>query len=268
VTGQKLLKEGAEARNDVADQLGLSLASRFEKFSFKNEQSSTDEYSEIAKRWKDKMAMHGHSLSEKYANGRIAFVCDLHASLSRRNHQSASVSDSPFWNRECFASFVYVADIADKLQLHMGDEELMFVHNVETVKLPDGISAPSLVGLYGLHDVVDNPLGGLTFQSVRDGSFKIIPCLVHRKGHILRPLASDGEFNIAHGEVESAPEIVNSIARNAHQVSRNRFTRHEFERIASCISFTLHSDSVSMITDELKDAKLEVFEVLSGPLNL
>lgn len=248
--------------------LASSLPLRLGELSLKNDQSPTDEYSEIAQRWKDKTASEGHSLAENYANARIAFICDVHAAFLCRNHEASSASDSPLGDRELFASLVYVADVADKLELQMGNDEPMFVLNVETVKLPDGVTIPSLVGLYGLDDVIDQPFGGLTFQSARDGSFKVIPCLVRRKGYVLRSLTSDGEFNIAHGAVESASKIVDGIARDAHQPSRHRWTRYEFERIASSIRLTALSDSVSVIAGELTDAKLEIFEMLSGPFDL
>src|SRR5271165_3437408 len=142
-------------------ELAPSLVPRFGELSFEDEQSPTDEYSEIVERWKDEAAFQGHSMAEKYTHGRIALICDLHASFLRRNHQTASLGDSPFRNRECFASLVYVADIANPLELQMGNDEPMFVHNVETVKLPDGVTLPSLVGLYRLHNVVEHPFRGL-----------------------------------------------------------------------------------------------------------
>ena len=245
-----------------------SLPLRLGKLSFKNEQSPADKYSEIVQRWKDEAAFHGHTTSEKYAYGRIALICDLHASFTSRNHQSASLGNGPLGNRGFFASFVYVADIANPLELQVGNDKPMFVHNVETVKLPDAVTIPSLVGLYRLHDVVAHPFRGLTFQSALDEFFKVIPCLVHRKGHILRPLASDQEFDLTHGNVESTPKVVDGIANDTHKLRGNGLTRDEFERIASRIRITVDTDSVSMITDELMDVGLEISDVLCGPFDL
>lgn len=238
------------------------------EFSVEREKSPADEYREIAQRWKDQAAFERHSVTEKYAQGRIALVCDVHVSFPGRNIRSASVVDGPFCDGECFASLVYVADIPHVLQLQMGNDEPMFVLNIETVKLEDGVSVPSLVGLYRMHDVVDHPFRGLTFQSARDGSFKIIPCLARRELHILRPLASEGEFNVAHGEVEGTSEIVDRIANNAHKGWGQGLTREVFESITANICFTLHADSVSVVTDEFREAKMELLEVLTGPLDL
>ena len=138
---------------------------RFGELSSESRESSGDEYSEIVQRWKDMAAFEGHSAAEKYAYGRISFVCDVHVSfLGGEINPSPSASNDPFGNRECFASFVYVADIPNPLPLQLGNDDPMFVHNVETVKLPDGVTIPSLVGLYDLHDIVENPSGALCFN--------------------------------------------------------------------------------------------------------
>lgn len=246
--------------------LASSLVLRFGELSSENGEGSGDEYSEIVQRWKDMMTFHGHSLAEKYAHGRIAFVCDLHASLTSWNHKSASLGNSPLGNRELFASFVYVADIANPLKLKMGDDEPMLVLNVETVKSPEGITIPSLVGLYRPHDVVDDPFRGLTFQSSLDGSFKVIPSLVYRENYVVRPLASGQEFDFAHGNVESTSKIVDGISDDTHNLFRDRWTRNEFERVAAGVRLTVHVNTVSVV--DLKDVPLKVSDVLSGPLDL
>jgi hypothetical protein len=252
----------------ATSSLGIDRRFRFQEFSFEREESPADDFGEIAERWKDWKAFEGHTVAEKYAQGRIALICDIHVSFTGRNVRSATVSNSPFCDGECFASLVYVADIPNVLQLQMGNDEPMLVLNVETVKLEDGVSVPSLVGLYRIHDVVDHPFGGLTFQSFRDGSFKIIPCLVRRELYILRSLASEGEFNVAQCKVEGAPEIMDHIADDAHKIRGQSLTRDEFERIIAGIRFTLHADNVSVIADEFQEAKVELLDVLTGPLDL
>jgi hypothetical protein len=61
---------------------------------------------------------------------------------------------------------------------------------------------------------------------------------------------------------------VDDIADDAHKVGGQSLTRDEFERIASGIRFTLHADSVSVVADEFCNAKVELLEVLTGPLDL
>lgn len=240
----------------------------FEEFPVKHSECPTNDFGEIAQRWKDWKSFEGHTVAEKYAQGRIALICDIHVSFPGGNIRSARIVDSPFRDTECFASLVYVADIPNVLQLQMGNDEPMFVLDVETVKLVDGVPVPSLVGLYRIHDVVDHPFRGLTFQSARDGLFKIIPCLVRREPHLLRPLASEGEFDVAHSEVEGGSEIVNHIADNAHKFGRKSLTGDEFKRVVAGIRFTLHADNVSVIADEFRNAKVEILDVLTGPFDL
>lgn len=118
--------------------LSHSLDSSFQEFAIKDGQSPADEFREIAQRWHDQMAFHGHSVAEKYAKGRIPLVCNLHISFPGRDERMAGMGNSPFRDGECSASFVYVADIPNVLQLEMGNQQAMFVHNVETVETPDG----------------------------------------------------------------------------------------------------------------------------------
>ncbi len=249
--------------------LASSLPLRLGELPFKGKQSPDDSYREFAQRWKDMLAFEGHSLAEKYANGRVALVCDLHASfLCRVKHPRASVGNDPFRDREFFASLVYVADIANPLELQFGDDKPMFVHNVETVELPDGVTIPSLVGLYRIHDVVDDPFGGLTFQSSLDGDFKLIPSLTRREDYLIRPLASSGEFNITHRNVESTSQVMDGIAHDTHKFWGDGLTRDEFERIVASIRLTMHANTVSVIADELTKFGLEILDVLSGPFDL
>ena len=64
------------------------------------------------------LAFEGHSLAEKYAHGRVALVCDLHAFtfLCGVKHP-ASVGNDPLRNREFFASLVYVANIVQPTRI-------------------------------------------------------------------------------------------------------------------------------------------------------
>ena len=48
----------------------------FREFSFESEKSPVDEYREIAQRWEDMLAAEGQSVSENYANGRFALICE------------------------------------------------------------------------------------------------------------------------------------------------------------------------------------------------
>ena len=249
--------------------LAPSVALRFGELSFEGEQGSDDDWSDIVQRWKDMLVFEGHSLAKKYVHGRVAFVCDLHASFLCGVKHPASVGNDPFWNREFFASLVYVANIANPLELQFGDDKPMFVLNVETVKLPDGSAIPSLVGLYGLHDVVDDPFRGLVFQSsLGNGTSKLIPGLVRRENHVSRPLASSDEFNFAHGNVESTPQVMNSVTDDAHKLRRDCPTRDEFQRIVSSVCITVHSNIVSVRLGELTDVDTELLDVLSGPFDL
>jgi hypothetical protein len=59
----------------------------------------------------------------------------------------------------------------------------MLVFNVESVKSPEGLSYPSLVWLYRIHNEVEDCFGAFCFNPPLQAA--TIPCLVSRIGKLV-----------------------------------------------------------------------------------
>jgi hypothetical protein len=174
---------------------------------------------------------------------------------------------SPLREFKLFATLIFVADAPKPLEFNMGDKQLVFVLNVESVKGPDGLAIPSLVGLYDIHDKVDDPFGGLMFESAIDGCYKFIPCIAYRKLSVLRPLSCMAELNIIGNKIEGGAQIMQRVSSDTHELFWNGFTRLELEKIAASIRISLDKDRVRVCVDAGQNS-VQVSDVLFGPLNL
>ena len=206
------------------------------KFSFEGEKSPADEYRQIVQRWEDVATAEGQTVSENYANGRFAIICDFNFSLPGGEFGRVLSGGSPLRKLEHFATLVFVANVPDPFEMHMGNEQPMFVLDVENVQGPDGFPIPSFVGLYDIHDEIDDPFGGLMFESAIDGGYKFIPCVAYRKLSVLRPLACSAELNIIGNKIESGAQVMQGVSDDAHKFPWHGCTRFELERIVASIS--------------------------------
>lgn len=243
------------------EKLGL------QKLSFDTKDSAVDEYRQIVQRWEDVTAAEGQSVCENYANGRFALICDLNLSLPGGEFGNMIRRGSPFRKFKYLASAVFVANAPNPLKFHIRDKQPMFVLDVKSVQGPDGFSIPSLVGLYDIHDEVDDPFGGLIFESAMDGCYKFIPGVVHRKLGMSGPLSVSGEFYVVGDEIESGAQIMERVSSDAHELFWHGFTRLELERVVASIRVSLNEDSVRMSVDAYQNT-VQISDVLLGPLNL
>lgn len=251
-------------------QGGKSLGgSRFPEFLIQSEKSPADEYRELAERWKNQAALEGHSVAEKYAAGCLSLVCDLNVSLASGNADGAqTVRDGcHFPKEERFARVVFKADVPDVLEMNLGDEEFVFVQNVESVKLPDGLSIPSLVRLYGIQNEVADPFGGLMFESAIDGVFHFLPGIVNRKLRELSPLPGGSKFNITGRIVQGGSEVVDRISDNAHHALRNAFKWNDVKAIVASVRIALDGNFVRVTLLESGKFRVQLRDVLFGPLD-
>lgn len=237
------------------------------KYSLNAKDSAVNEYREIVQRWEDMLAAEGQSVSENYANGRFSLICDLDLSFTRGEFGRVVLGGSPLGEFKLFAILIYVADLSKPLELNMGDKQPVFVLNVESVQGPDSLPIPSLVRLYDIHDEVDDPFGGLMFESAVDGGYKFIPCIAYRKLSVLRPLSCMAELDIVGDKIESGAQVVQSVSSDTHELFWNGFTRLELERVVTSIGISLDKNGVRVSVDADQNS-VQVSDVLFGPLNL
>ena len=208
-------------------------------------------------------------MGENYANGRIALICDLNFSLPGEEVGHVLSRSSPLWDYKNFATLVFVANVSNPLPLQMGDQQPVFVFNVESVQGPDWASIPSFVGLYDLHDEVDDPFGGLMYKSAIDGVYKFIPSVAHRKLGVVGSLSSGSKLNIVGDKIESSSEIMQSVTNNAHEFFWHGLTKLELERITAGARVTFNPNGVKVTLDDFANQKsIQISDVLFGPLDL
>lgn len=228
---------------------------------------ATNDWHQIVQRWKDVTVAEGRSVVENYTNGRVALICYLDFSVPGSDFGSVLPSGNPLGKSKLRATLVFQANLPQPLPLKMVDEKLVLVLNVESVQGPDGISIPSLVGLYDIHDEVSDPFGGLIFESAIHGGYKFVPCVFYRELGVLGSLPGSREFYVVGDEIESRSEVVQRISNDAHEFFWNGFARHELERVVSSMEVSFNEHSVRVRIDESQKTA-HVSDVLFGPLNL
>jgi hypothetical protein len=188
-------------------------------------------------------------------------VCEVGHVLAR---------SGPLWNYKNLATFVFVANVPNPLPLQMGDQQPVLVFNVESVLMPRLEShLQSLVGLHNIHDVVDDPFGGLMFESAIDGIYKFIPGVEHRKLRGSCPLPGNSKFNVIGDKIESSSEIVQSVSNDAHGFFWHGLTKLELERVTASVKVAFKLNGVKAALDVFADQKsTQISDVLSGPLDL
>src|ERR1017187_2821644 len=92
------------------------------KYSLNVRDSAVNEYRQIVQRWEDMTTAEGQSVSENYANGRFAIICDFNFSPPGGEFGGAPSSGGPFWKLKHLASLVFVANVAPPFEMHMRDK--------------------------------------------------------------------------------------------------------------------------------------------------
>jgi hypothetical protein len=176
--------------------------------------------------------------------------------------------ESPFVNREAFASAIYTVDIPDHRSVLFGDQENVLIFNVESVKSPEGLSHSSTVRLYRIQDEVKDCFGGLLFQSTITGSYHAYPGISNRKTSV--GIASHGrvKFDIAHDVIECGTEVVNRIPHHQENIFGDILSNGDVEEAIRSIQIVLNGDIVNARAMENPRFQVEIIDVLVGPYEL
>jgi hypothetical protein len=111
-------------------------------------------------------------------------------------------------------------------------------------------------------------LWGLLFQSTITGSYHTLPGVADWKTGVGIAGGSRVELNIAHHEVESAPEIVDRIADSEKHPVWGDVIRADLENAISGPRIVLDQDTVRASLGELPRLQVKVVDVLVGPFDL
>jgi hypothetical protein len=227
--------------------------------------SASNDFRHLAERWHNRLSGQGQSLAERYMRHGLTVVCDLAISVP-----DASVgmvvgrNENPIVYRKFLASIVYSANVSDARYFEMGNQQPVFVSNVETVKAPDGLAIPSLVRLYDIHDETENFCAGVIFQSAIYGVLKPLAGVVNGELGV----RSGNENKLMHGVIESGAESGKGIAQDEQERVWKGLSRFDCDQIASGLQVMIDVNNVSVLSRELRGLEVEVIDVMFGPFNL
>jgi hypothetical protein len=243
--------------------------SRREPNAFEAIDRATDEVREVKDRWQNSLTVKRHSIAENYADGRLSLICDLNIlAPDTRIDRDAGMDHCPLGHGEVLATAIFAVDRPDVRNVLLRDQEPMLVFNVESVQTPQGLAYRSLVRLYLIHDEVDDCFGGLMFQSTVNGVYKFIPGSADRKVSVRVSGPGCIEFNVAHHEIESDPEIMDRITDSEKHSIRSGFTRADLKDALSSLRIVLDRDIVRASVGELPRLSVKIVDVLVGPFDL
>jgi hypothetical protein len=233
---------------------------------------ATDDMRELAERWQDCLTVERHTIAENYAEGRLSLICDLNIlAPDTRVDGDVRVDHCPLSHSEVFASAIFAVDRPNVRNVFLRDQEPVLVFNVESVQSPDRMAQTSLVRLYRLHDEVEDGFGSplpLLFQSAINGIYKFIPGRADRKVSVRVPASRGIEFNVAHHEVESAPEIVDRIADSQKHAVWGDVIHADLKDAISSLGIVLDQNTVRVSLGELSRLQMKIVDVLVGPFDL
>jgi hypothetical protein len=226
-----------------------------------------DFFGDPAQRWNDRLVLEGSVLSEVYLSGRAALVlyCDLSMDrLGDLQTKGRFIGESS--GSDGTAIFILKAHIKDNHKLNHWDEKMMLVPDVHVVKPPEQ-DIPTLVGLY----LFDNKLtighdDLLLFQSTLDFGFKFFPRIKYWEAC---PFSRGTDELVPH-KVESAPQVVERIANDERTVDTREkiLTKLHAEEVLSSMRVVIDDHTVDVSLSEVTQERVNIVDVLVGPLNL
>jgi hypothetical protein len=206
--------------------------------------------------------------AENYRQGRLALIYHVHiAVIPKVNEGRVPSAEMRRPDSELNAVAVFTSNRFNPADLYLRDQEPVFVGNVEVMYGVDRIAIPSLVRLYLVEEFPAYCDEGCLFFSLPEKFFEMRSAWVDRKVDLrFGRRISSGQLEPF--EIESASEIVESVAKDEGKIRGNRFCRSDFERFIAGSRVSIHDDAVDTAFAELPDAGVKIVDVLFGPFQL
>ena len=150
----------------------------------------------------------------------------------------------------------------------MGNEKLVFVGNVQLVKVEDK-EIPSLVRFY----IVNNELEQAGMQSINGvrlkARFKFFDGLAYGKlGVPVYSLGNERSHNLKPSVIESGPQIVNCIANDQCDIGEIvKMLKPIMDDLHSSLNISLNDCGLTLWTSDKLNALIGIRDMLIGPLN-
>lgn len=235
-----------------------------------NLQDAANKLAELRQRWNDRLTFETCSISEEYSKGRIAITLEIHVASGHSYHiQYAAIPDA----KRAIAHDHSAAtggpnngiDVVQLNDIEDGDKETMFIVDVQTVEgTKKGI--PSRVRAYLIGQHRNDVIRSLQY-SLTEGFYKFVPVVPHSKRRPACRFLADvrNEFDV--GNIESGPQVMNSIPQDQWKFARRFLSHLEFKKIAPGRIF-LDTKAAKVGLDEFPNQTIKLRDVLIGPFDL
>jgi len=225
------------------------------------------ELRQIMQRWDDRLTIENLSFAENYIEGRLSLICDIEVGVSRYHIQFSSLPNNKVNELKAITSLVFGTCPNKSGDRGDGDQQLMFVHDVEVVKCAQGV-IPSLVRFYRIDDNVDDGTGRSLYFPAIDGFYKFVTRVP--KVELRLPVgcvSSQGDDLVSH-QVQGRAQVVNCIANNQGNFTGHLLSGLELQDIISTIRVSLDVKTIEVRLEKCQENALKLIDVLVGPFDL
>lgn len=198
-------------------------------------------------------------IGELYRQGNCALIYYLRVRVSVKGcNLRATTSAKPGRGTEFLLVAVFETDTDCPSECDMGEEEFVFVANIQAVKGEQVVPVPSHVRLYCVENVTPHSLSDLPFVQVAlQAPFDLFLRLSERKFCKIRSLREEGEFNIAPGEIQRRAQIVKCVSQNESERLGREFLYRNSSRIAAGLQVVVDRDSMICLARCFPDLAIE-----------
>ncbi|SRR6266566_2847484 len=228
------------------------------------------ELRELYERWEHRLTPYNFlSVAEQYVKGRLTVALDVDFSgRPNESHLPGTARDTEGAINQPIAVLVYSIHAVEGDHRQDGNEQPVFVGDVEMVQRVQRIALPSLVGLY---DVDNEPceLGQRSlYRSAIDGRYQFLPRLADCEPRmaILSEVCATADFPLH--IIERRTEVVNAVADVQGNHRGDRLPQSELEAIVAGIRVFFYAQTAKVSLNESANERIHVRDVLIGPYDL
>ena len=225
------------------------------------------ELRQLMQRWDDSLTLENLSFVEDYIEGRLSLLCDLEIGVSRYRINLSALSYSKANALKTIAPVVFCTHPNKSGDRGDGDQQPMFVHDVEIVKCAQGV-IPSLVRFYRIDDKVDDGTGRSLYFSIIDGFYKFIARIPKIESCFsVGGVSSQGDDLTSH-QVQSSMQVMDRISNNQGNLAGHLLGCFKLKDIHSILRVSLDVKTIEVRLEKCQENALKLIDVLVGPFDL
>ncbi len=259
--------------------IGNQDSERSKKVSFENTYDALDEIDQVLESWNDRLTLESLAIPKDYVENRINIYALWRVSGDKRQDYYAVFQNKFFCGKERNKNFRFHlprnwgdGNRAGDNERASCDENGMFVIDVNLVKLANGLSLPSRIGLQAANKSLGCGRKSLYFS--RSLGFKTLPicrcwevCIPQRAA-----AGSTGRSGQVGGyQIEGGSQVMSDIADDGRKLSGNLLNISDARShpiMTALSNVILKDNAVRFVLHEPRDFSFEFLGVAFGPLNL